>query len=126
MDFSSILKKITGGANLQPNAKPGNVLSGVRCGFLMLFFALVVVYLSVVIVKEESAIIAGLPLQAASEVSSDARGLVKVCGQLHTDEAVDLEVELCFDKFCDFAGDQEAFRNLFYYDVVFERYEVIR
>lgn len=125
MDYGKLISGLLG-SNVQKGAKPTSVFSGIGCGFLLLILAIGVTYFSVTGVKEESAIVNSIALMDSSEVTDDTRGLVKLFGQLETDESLDTAVEFCFDRFCDFAGDEKKFEDLLYYHISFERFEVER
>ncbi|KXK26022.1 MAG: hypothetical protein TR69_WS6001001315 [candidate division WS6 bacterium OLB20] len=114
---------ILGGVLVAGNAN--KIIKGIAVGIVCILLALFLTWNSVNGVRETSVEVAGLPLLAAEE-ARDQRGLVKVYGQLSTDEPVDVQVLRCNEAVC--INPETAFERdgMLYARVELQRFEVER
>lgn len=129
MSEKVISRKVVGSAN--PIASKfrdiKSAFAGIGGGFIMVIIGFVLIFTSVRSVKENSKIVANVPLQEASEISSSHTGTVKIKGTPNVTNQEILTYYNCEDFWCEYADEENPMElnNALYAEVSYERYEVV-
>ncbi|MDQ6986079.1 MAG: TMEM43 family protein [Candidatus Dojkabacteria bacterium] len=127
MDLKNIFKWGaigTGGAVVASQA--GKIIKGVLLGIALLLLGSFITWKSATSVDENSKEVEELELESAKDVDSGDRGLVKIYGQVSSDNTLNYELEDCSKIDCYYEeGDIKEYSDLLYYKAVIEQFQLI-